>query len=33
MNFGKPEGIRPVAKAKCRCEDNIKMDVEYNERV
>jgi hypothetical protein len=24
---GKPEGKRPLRKSRCRCEDNIKMDI------
>ena len=25
---GKPEGKRPLRRPKCRCEDNIKMDLQ-----
>ena len=25
---GKPEGKRPLGRPRCRCEDNIKMDLE-----
>ena len=25
---GKPEGKRPLGRPRCRCEDNVKMDLE-----
>jgi hypothetical protein len=28
---GKPEGKRPLARPRHRCEDNIKTDLRYNE--
>jgi hypothetical protein len=29
----KPEGKRPLGRTRCRCEDNIKMDLKYGVRM
>jgi hypothetical protein len=26
---GKPDGKRPLVRLRCRCEDNIKMDLQH----